>query len=448
MALDFQNELGAADDRVHLLVNGREFRNYTRYSVKTGVMQQPSGFSATFGAGMPGKDPMQLRDMLEVIYPGARFELKIGETLVQSGVIEDLDANDSGGGTELQVAGRDWMWPLVKNHIHYERDFGHPTYFELTKEVLKICGLGNRTLTGDNEAHIRSVSRSVKASARPAGEMVETIETNKLTTAGTKVNLQRTVAKIGGTWLDFLKSQYKKVGLFLWATADGNFVLAHPNAKKQAIYKIVKRRDIPRTMTATVSRSLQHHTSQRHAYSVCFGKGGGGAKSVHAMERMYPDTEMVWLGFNDVFVQYDEDCKTPLEAQHIADRAGVEWQREGWVLKYTVSGHTTPGLLDDGKMLIWTPDTMVQVIDEPLGDLFAPLSKIDPSYDAGKHKLFELSAFGSGQDMYIEDIDFQRTPHTQTTIRLMRPRDLDSLGELGDNEDAIPKSFEYGYKAR
>jgi prophage tail gpP-like protein len=73
----------------------------------------------------------------------------------------------------------------------------------------------------------------------------------------------------------------------------------------------------------------------------------------------------------------------------------------------TVSGHTTPSLLDHGKMVVWCPDTCVSFFSEELG--------ID-------------------EDFYIEEVSFSRAPHTTTTLKLMRKGDVSFLGESDVDE--------------
>jgi prophage tail gpP-like protein len=425
--VDYQTELGSPQDRVTLTIAGSRLPNYVSYTVSTGVFKAPSNWTVTLGAGRPNKDALTAGELLRMANPGASFEMRIGETLVQTGIVEDRDINDNGG-TTVTVAGRDWMSKLVKNGPLEEIDFGQPTYFELTRKVLDLCGLEGHKLSGDNEAHRKAVSRSVKATSNPMTDVVESIETPTLVNANTKVNLQRVVGKIGGNWFDFLKSQYKKVGLFLWCTATGDFVLSRPVGTKSPIYRIIKRRNIPRTMTATVQRQFSDHTSQRHAHAWCYGKGNGGKKGVSKFKGSWTDFELTQYGLHDYIVQHESEAQGQREAEYHAKRKIAEDRRDGWVLRYTVSGHTTPAMYNPSQMLIWTPDTTALVVDEPLGDLF------------GENSGAMNSRFASGQDMFVEDIEFSRGPQTTTKIRVMRKQDLYYLGESTEFESDETKT--------
>lgn len=416
--VDTQTEIGSSEDRVAIELGGKRVPYYLNYTVKRSVMTQPSTFSASLGAGVPGKEQLQARDLLTMAQKGTEFKMFIGPTLVQCGIIEDHDIEDGSGGTVLTIAGRDWLAPLTKNCIHYETDFGNPTYYELTRKILDLCGLKDRKLTPDNEANRIRISRYTKATSKPMTNVVEVTPTNTLTTANSKIQLERVVGKIGQTWFDFLRTQYKKVGFFLWATGDGEFVLSRPTGTHDPIYQILKKRGLPRNMSQAITRRFSDHTSQRHAYSNCFGKGGHGARKQHHMEGSQEDTEMIRLGFTDRIVSYDEDAKTADDAEYLARRKLGEDRRDGFNLTYTVSGHTVPSL-DESRMLIWTPDTTVNIVDEPLGDLF----------------VYDNSDFATGQDCYIESVEFKRNPATTTTLRVMRKQDLYFLGEKSEFED-------------
>lgn len=414
--VDMHTELGSPDDRVHLEINGQRLPNCIQYSVKRSLLVQPSTFSLSLGAGRPHRDAMSAGELLRMAPPWSRFKLKIGNTTVMSGVVEDRDLNDSNG-TVATVTGRDWLFPLAKNHIHYEVDFGQPTYFELVRKVLDINGLQDRKLYSDNEANRKTSSRSVKAVARPMADVVESIQTNTQVNSNTKVNIERVVGNVGQSWLEFLRSQNKKAGFYLWATADGDFVLSRPTGTLYPQYRVVYRDGVPRTMTQTSTRQFSDHTSTRWAHSVCFGKGANGAKGVHKMERNWYDFEMRRYGFDDTFVQYDSDAKTPSEAEYVAKRKVADARRDSWSLWYTLSGHTTPALFDSSRMLIWTPDTCALVVDEPLGDL-----------------LGENSQFSTGQECFVETVELNRNPQTTARIRVMRKQDLYYLGESSDYE--------------
>lgn len=399
------SEIGSDDDIVRLTING-ELRKYTKYSVTAGVMAQPSTISVTLGSGDLAKD------LLASCTPGSLFELYVGPTLVQTGILEDVSTGQGSGATEVTVAGRDWISVLTRKYIRHEKHFGSPTYYELTRQVLDICGLTDRALYGDNEANRRNTTRSTTAKAEPATDKVEQIETNAITPAGTKVVYQKIVAKLGQTWYDFLKSQYKQVGLYLWTTPDGNFVLARPTAKQRPLYMLRHGRGITRDETNVISVAYQNRTSGRHAFVRVVGRAGQGENGRGEIDGETNDNEMIAFGFDDEIVIHDHDCKTPRACEFMAFRTVAEERRANCCMTVTVSGHTTPSLLDRGKMVVWAPDTVVSLFSAELG----------------------IGDETSGEDFYIEEVTFNRGPQTTTTLKLMRKGDVSFLGESDVDE--------------
>jgi len=394
-------EIGSTDDIVRLMINGT-LTKYVKYDITSGIMAQPSTFSVTLGSGDLAAQ------LLKKITPRSVAELYVGKTRVQFGVVEDINCASSGGATEITLSGRDWIAPLTKTYVKAERNFGAATYYELTRQVLDLCGLSDRALDGNNDVARQRASRSTKVKAEPASELVEQIQTNAVVSQGTKVVYQRVVAKLGQTWWDFLKSQYKQVGLYLWATAEGGFVLARPTAKQRPLYFLRHGRGISRDVCNITSLPYQNKTSGRHARCTVMSRVGTGPKGRGQVKGDWTDFEMTQYGFDDEIVIHDNDCKTPRACEYLAKRTLAEERRANCSIAVTVSGHTTPSLLDSGQMVVWTPDTMVTLRSEEYG--------------------FE-------DDFYIEEVTFSRGPQTTTTLRLMRKLDLIYLGESNPDDE-------------
>jgi len=393
-------ELGSDDDIVKLYING-SITKYTKYNVTLGIMAQPSTFSVSLGSGDVAGE------LLKKMTPRSLVELYVGPTRVQWGIVEDVSASSGGGATEVTLSGRDWITPLVKTYVRAEKSFGVATYYDLTRQVLDICGLADRPLDGNNDVARQKATRSVKVKAEPATDVVEQLETNAVTRPGTKIVYNRIVAKLGQTWWDFLKSQYKQVGLYLWATPDGGFVLARPTAKQRPLYYIRHGRGITRDQCNITSLPYQNKTSGRHSKCTVMSRVGG-KKGRGQVYGDWVDAEMVSYGFADEIVIHDNDCKTVAACEYLAKRTLAEERRANCSITVTVSGHTTPSLLDSGQMVVWMPDTMVTLRSEEYG--------------------FE-------DDFYIEEVTFSRGPQTTTTLKLMRKLDLIYLGESNPDDE-------------
>lgn len=412
--------LGGLDDQLTLQVDGRRISNATRYSFTRGILQQPSTFSFTVGSGDLS------RELLSAMRPRQRVTLFLGNTKIFTGLIEDTTASPGSGATEVSVEGRDLLAPLTKNYVLEEKAWGTPTYFDLTKEVLKLVGYQNTKLVAGNVANRNAASR-VKSKHKGGQKSVEVIETNLSTPSGAKIEYQKVDCEIGQSWWDFLVAQYKRIGLYLWCGADGDLILARPTAFMEPIYSIYRYRGQDRTTGNVKSHAFANRTSARHAWCRVYGKGRPDKNGQIALYGEWNDFEMLAMGFTDCLVLHDNDCKTVQDCQYKARRTLAEERRANRTLVYTVSGHTVPVLGSPSERAIWTPDTVVRVDDDELA--FPYLENYDNRLmDQGIH-----------EDMYIEKVEFSRDASgTVTKLHLLRQTDLMYLGEdtevLGESE--------------
>lgn len=412
--------LGGLDDQLTLQVDGRRISNATRYAFSRAILQQPSTFSFTIGSGDLA------REIMSAIRPRQRVNLFLGNTKIFTGLVEDPTSSPSSGATEVTIEGRDMLAPLTKDHVLDEKAWGTPTYFDMTKEVMKIVGYQHTNLIAGNVAN-RNASSRVKAKLKGNQKAVEVVETNLSTPSGAKIEYQKVDCEIGQTWFDFLVAQYKRIGLYLWCGADGDLVLARPTAFMEPIYSIYRYRGQDRTTGNVVSHSFQNRTSARHAWCRVYGKGRPDKSGHIALYNEWNDFEMLAMGFTDCLVLHDNDCKTIQDCQYKAKRTLAEERRANRTLVYTVSGHTAPVLGSPSERAIWTPDTVVRVDDDEIA--FPYLENYDNRLmDQGIH-----------EDMYIEKVEFSRdNSGTVTKLHLMRQTDLMYLGEdtevLGESE--------------
>jgi prophage tail gpP-like protein len=105
---------------------------------------------------------------------------------------------------------------------------------------------------------------------------------------------------------------------------------------------------------------------------------------------------MVAFGITRPLVLRDANVNNADQAVFYARRKIAETRRAGWSLVYTVAGHTIPSLAT-GARAVWSPDTIVNVIDDEMG-LSGPY--------------------------YIERCVYRRGPQTSTELVLQRPSDL------------------------
>lgn len=398
-------QLGGASDTVVLrlgkdLSGGGEKEDVKiaeNYEVKVSVMQQPAAFTLRLGASSTAAE------ILAKYPPGTQFELYVGaagqRVQIQSGVVYSR-GSPSGHFSQVELKGRDYLAALYDDEVQAEFTFPDRTYFELTRKVLNIVGLqeggGKFTLNPSNDANRTLLSRVPTAKPKAKGELVTQIETGATAGAG-KVVYQTIKARVGTRWYDFLQQQFKLAGLFLWATGEGNFVLARPRADMPPAYKIKRERGQIQDFGNVVECRFQDDITNRHQTYFVYGRGGIGKNGRAAIFGSWTDEEMTAYGRYNVRTIHDDDVKTNREADYLARKTCAEERRAGWQLEYTMSGHVTPSVVAKDGSAVWCPDTVCRVDDEELGI----------------HSNF-----------YIEQVAFTRGPETTTTVTLMRPEDL------------------------
>lgn len=404
------SDLGSQDDRVSVWIDGEQVQHYLGYTFRRAILTQPSSFSLKFGSGDLAPK------LLAKLRPGLEVSLRVGPTKLFSGVLEDPGTSYQSA-TEVTGEGRDWLSFLCNNDVADERQLGSPTYFELTRKVMDLCGLEEHALFGDNNAARKAASR-VASKVSPPKQAVETVELPRPGNQGAKIQYQTIKCELGQSWFDLLVSQFKRVGLYLWCTGEGDFVLGRPTIPLEPIYRIQDYVGMSRTETNIISGSLTSKTSGRHAHCKVYGRGYPDKKGIRPVHGEWTDNEMLQLGYTNWRVIHDSDASTVQDCEYIAKRILAEERRQNRTLTYTMSGHTTPWI-DGNAMAIWTPDTSVFVDSDRLA--------FPGEEETGIHEV-----------MYIESVEFSRQPQTQTVLRLMRADDLLYLGEKTDLKTGSP----------
>lgn len=225
------------------------------------------------------------------------------------------------------------------------------------------------------------------------------IEDLKTSAAGgtSEVVTQSLKVKLGTRWHDALERHYKLMGLFLWADAEGNFILARPNANQTPSYRLFRQRGGDRSTTNILKHRFEDDTTERHTRAIVFGRIGKGKNGRNKLRGEFIDEQLKDSDFDAPLVVHDDDIATKEHADYIARKHIAEERRAGFTLVYTVSGHTTTPISSaDGRSTNWAVDTIVEVDDRELG---------------------------IKGNFYIEAIKFRRAP-TETELTLMRPEDL------------------------
>lgn len=390
---------GGIDDRVRLQLGDDEVKIAETYEVNASILSQPSGFSLRLGNGDVA------REILKRYLPLTPFKLYIGSVLQQSGNIDHPRAEGSTGATTITLRGRDALAPLHDAEIDAEESLSNMTYTDLVKRSLEKVGLSAAKLKASGEA-----DRSIRAGV-PVTQFSDPAPTDPAILTGSHesggttypVNKRAMQTKLGESWFSFVRRYLDRAGFFLWAGADGSFILSAPNVDQKPIYKIVRKRGMPSNAVNVTDATFDNDTTHRHSVAVVYGRGGGRKHGRSKAITATTDDEMVnflqeafGIGTHRQLVIRDANVHTIDQAAFLGQRKLAEERRAGWRLEYTLAGHTTPAL-GTSKRAVWTPDTLVEVEDD----------------EFGLHNTF-----------WIESCEYKRGPETTTTIRLMRKTDL------------------------
>lgn len=383
-------KIGDGDDRVRIVFGGFDVFIAESWDVKTSIFTQPASWNIRLGYGGITKT------LIATYPPGTPFQLFIGKSLQQTGVLDSVGAEESAGATEFSIRGRDSLAALHDDLIDSERSFNVSTYLELARAQLKEVGLGDRKITTSNRAN-RKIKSGIPIVELAPGRTVEEILTDTGAKGGTGgISHQQIQARLGERRYEFLRRYLDMVGLFFWSAADGNFILSEPNAKQKAATRIRRTLNSTKLDTNVVRASYENNTEHRFARYEVYGRGAG-KKGNHAKALgAYVDQEITDFGFRKTKTIRNANARTGQQATFLALKFAAEDARQGFKLRYVLSGHTAPAIIGAARYT-WCPDTVVEVDDQLLG--------IQDNY-------------------YVTDVNFKRGPQTETEISLMRLSDL------------------------
>lgn len=384
-------EIGDLDDRVRLVLGDEEPRVIESYEVKSSVLTQPAAFSLRLGHGGVA------RELLQRYPPKTPFKLFIGDVLQQTGETDGRPrAEGSTGATELVIRGRDSLAPLHDGFVDSERSYADETYSGLVRKVLAEVGLGDRRLHASGNADRRMKAGVPVVELAPPRTVDEIMQDASSGAATVGVVRQVLQAKLGERWHEFVRRHIDRAGLFLWAAADGSFILSEPNWRQKPTYRITRRRGQARNQVNVTRAEYEDSTVPRYSGVVIYGRGGGRKFGRAKSKAAYLDDEMINWGYRRLLVLRDANVQTIAQAEYLGRRKIAEGRRAGWQLVYTLSGHTLPSLVGGGRAVV-VPDTIAEVDDDEFG-------------------LYGI--------FYVEGVEYRRQPQTETTVRLMRTDDL------------------------
>jgi prophage tail gpP-like protein len=392
------HQIGTGPDAVRLTLGTDTLKIFTSYEIVLSVFDVPGRFALKLGWADT------VRDLIKKYPNRTPFKLHIGDVLMMTG-LTDARAAPKGKAAECEIRGRDHMAALANDYFGNELSFSEASYFDLTEKVLQLRGMGDWTLSGSNTANRKAITGARVVEIKPARTVEEIVSEVEQQATRTKVVRKTLKAQLTETPLGFLQRQYKRAGLFLWCTGDGNYILSEPNPHQEPLYNLIRERGVRTPATNITEHDWQDDATTRHSKAVVNGRGGGGKAGRHKIQGVYVDTELTALGYTNQIVEEDKDCKTIKAAEFAARRRICEERREGWRLEYTVSGHTALQAGSGSHRVVYAPDTVAMVNDMELGI-------------EGVHYVPTVTYTGTRQN------------GTQTRLHLMRPTDLAFAEEM------------------
>lgn len=378
------------DDRVAIRIGIDDVKIVERYSFHSSILQQPAAFALSL-SGARG-----LAELLRRYRWGTTCALYIGQYRQFTGEIDATNPSGDASRTMLDITGRDLMARFHDQNIEGEFSIENADYDSLVRLGFADCGLANKIIEISNDANRKVKSgvgvKVVKAPIKPG-------ETKKFNTV--------VASKMGETWLTFFERHFKKIGLFLWCDAYGNFVLSRPNTDQEPAFHFYRTRDKGRRIANVKKWALTNDSTGRFADCVIFARNQGKKHGHNHQHGEFRDEEMAnTLKYARRRVFRDVNVNTAEEAAFYARRRIAEVNRAGWKLQYTISGHTAPTLISTAERAIVCPDMLARVDDDDL-DIH--------------------------DDLYIESVEY-RAPPRETVITMMRTQDIlfgESQGEEG-----------------
>lgn len=428
---------------------GQQIKNWSSYTLNRAFLAPTASWSFTLS-----DEDQTLTNQLLV--PGATVALSINGNLQCTGVIEeDSGQSTPGGGTSITIHGGDVLSRVVKATMDPTfkfvagatvaqfvltvlDPFGITTLFNSDIANLNIisgyAGNGGVTTTTVNASVVKTITNNPAGGSAPA-IINSTVDARTSVTSTTRpdlstLTLQQAKPHAGEGCFAYIDRILKRLGLTIWATADGTGVVVdQPNYSSAPNYKITYSRSDPS------QNNVKHAARSRRLFaqpSCIFATGFGGGQdvqksrlkciqineltgldssgailpSVQAIIARYPGAKVLPLrpqlagfpkplgdkGLAMPLFMKDDEAKNIDQLAAFVRREMAKKQLDGLQMSYEVEGHTQNGHP-------WAVNTQVSVADE---------------------------VWGVNETMWVMDVTFSKSPGggTVTALKLIRPYTL------------------------
>lgn len=445
--LDGQSEVDGVTVRLDTL--DREIKTWDSYSIREDFLTPTAAFDFTLSTNAPSA-------YNEMLVDGAKIQILVNELEQLTGSIERVRVtNDRSGGIVFNVSGRDFIGPVVSASIDPKiRITSNQTVADFLTSVLAPFGL-SKIYIGDDinysivtgytkgrgKAQTRTftakeaVSRAVSADGKSAEVVYKTSTVTQVISRNRPdlktLPLDQMKPKIGDGAMQVIERLLSRLGLHMWAAADGSGVIVDaPDYETAPIHKLVRHYNGDENNIISGYREINAEVQPSCIVAIGASSGSDmakirlkciavnelvavqpsgalatsvsdiiarypGIKVLPLREKLIPSTDRIVSRRKPVpmFIK-DDDSKTMEQLIAFTRRKLSEKQRDYFTATYEVRGHTYGGEYP------YAINTMIDVDDDYL-------NIHEPMWVMGK--TFTKS----------------RTNGTRTELRLIKPHTLE-----------------------
>lgn len=301
-------------DNVELLVGGVAQRDWVSYSIESDLMIPADAWQFELGVG---KLPASIKEWQHI-------QVRIGNELVLTGRIDDIDTSVSKKARSLSLSGRDLAAVLV--------DCSAPVFSGLKMDLKDIV------------ANI----------IRPMG-------ISKFKVVGNKNQLRERVSvDVGDTAWDVLANVAEANGLWPWFDPDGTLVVGGPDYTSAPVDKLMMYSGSKSYANNVTSAKLKRSIRDRFSSVTVLGQGVGTAESFGKNALKGTAIDNGFEGYRPKVV-LDSEADSNLICDSRARKILADGRLNGFDLVVSVAGHRTA----DGTL--WKPGQRVLVVIEEFG---------------------------------------------------------------------------------
>ena len=331
-----------------VLENGTALKLWKSYAINSNFLTPTDGWDFTFGTEVEWK---RVKDM---IAPDSKIQILIDGVLQLTGWIDSYHVEASAeGGTSITVHGRDVMKPLVKSNVYPGMAIKGKTIADIITSVLaEVYPYNTPLLYTDPEANRLLIADPSKKYRKASNSKANSKRKSK---AHNVLEYYEAHPQEGA--FEFISRMLRKSGMWLWPTADGNFVVGGPDYEQPSMYVIHRTNGDSRAQVTRSSYTFDKTSVPSYIHVA--GKGASKDFAKVPVNGLAQDPSHKL--YCPIYIKHDE-ATTNEEAQNFADQEMSRLKQNERVYECTVRGHRN--VLSNA---FYQPNTIATVVDEILG---------------------------------------------------------------------------------